>query len=99
MSHPYWNDLYFSWGWFLWLGFILLFFSSFGNWGYTYRAHRRFGGLQGGGRWTSSTSAMRVARSIASSTSGSRPTSPADPCLQAPERGCDRPERGLLSDS
>ncbi len=48
MGHSYWNDLYFSWGWFLWLGFILLFFSSFGNWGYTYRAHQRFGGLREG---------------------------------------------------
>ena len=48
MAHPYWNDLYFSWGWFLWLGFIFLFFSSFGNWSYTYRAHQRFSGLRGG---------------------------------------------------
>lgn len=43
MEHAYWNDWYFSWGWFLWLGFIFLLFSSIGNWGYTYRAHRRFG--------------------------------------------------------
>jgi len=42
MAHGYWNDWYFSWGWFLWFGVIFLFFSSFGNWGYTYRAHRRF---------------------------------------------------------
>ncbi len=42
MVHGYWNDLYFGWGWFLWFGVIFLFFSSFGNWGYTYRAHRRY---------------------------------------------------------
>lgn len=43
MEHAFWNNWYFGWGWFLWLGFILLMFSSLGNWGYTYRAHRRFG--------------------------------------------------------
>ena len=42
MQHAYWNDWYFGWGWLLWFGFIFLLFSSFGNWGYTYRAHRRF---------------------------------------------------------
>jgi len=47
MSHPYWNDWYLSWGWFLWLGFIVLMFSGMGNWGYTYRAHRRFSGIPG----------------------------------------------------
>jgi putative membrane protein len=36
------HDGYFGWSWLLWLGFVFLFFSSFGNWGYTYRAHRRF---------------------------------------------------------
>lgn len=45
--HPYWNDLYFGWGWILWLGFIFLMFSGFGNWSYTYRAHRRFEGASG----------------------------------------------------
>jgi putative membrane protein len=45
MTHPYWTDWYFSWGWFLWFGFIFLLFSGIGNWGYTYRAHRRFGEL------------------------------------------------------
>jgi putative membrane protein len=35
----YW---YFGWGWLLWLGLIFVLFSSFGNWGYTYRAHRKF---------------------------------------------------------
>ena len=39
----YWNDWYMGWGWFLWFGVIFLLFSSIGNWGYTYRAHRRFG--------------------------------------------------------
>jgi len=33
---------YFDWNWILWMGFLVLVFSSFGNWGYTYRAHRRF---------------------------------------------------------
>ncbi len=47
MSHPYWNDWYFGWGWFLWFGIFFLFFSSLGNWGYSYRAHRRFGQLAG----------------------------------------------------
>ena len=42
MNHYYWNDWYFGWGWVLWFGFFFLIFSSFGNWGYTYRAHRRF---------------------------------------------------------
>jgi len=36
------NDWYFGWGWFLWLGFIFLMFSSMGNWGYTYRAHQKY---------------------------------------------------------
>lgn len=38
-----WNDWYFSGGWFLWLGFLLLLFSSIGNWRYTDRVRRRFG--------------------------------------------------------
>jgi putative membrane protein len=42
MTNNYWNDLYTGWGWFLWLGVWLLIISSFGNWGYTYRAHRRY---------------------------------------------------------
>jgi len=41
MTHAYWNDWHFSWGWFLWFGVIFLLFSSFGNWRYTYRAHQR----------------------------------------------------------
>jgi putative membrane protein len=40
--HPFWNDWYFAWGWFLWVGFIVLIFSSLGNWGYTYSAHRKY---------------------------------------------------------
>ena len=47
MSHPYWNDWYFGWGWFLWFGILFLMFSSLGNWGYSYRAHRRVGELAG----------------------------------------------------
>jgi putative membrane protein len=42
MGNYYWNDWYTGWGWVLWFGFLLLFFSSLGNWGYTYRAHSRF---------------------------------------------------------
>lgn len=45
MQHAYWNDWNFGWGWILWLGFVFLLFSSLGNWGYTYRAHRRFGSM------------------------------------------------------
>jgi putative membrane protein len=44
MHHLFWNDWYFGWGWMLWLGFVFLMFSGLGNWGYTYRAHRRFDG-------------------------------------------------------
>jgi putative membrane protein len=43
MTHGYSNDWYFGWGWFLRFGFIFLLFSSIGNWGYTYRAHQRYG--------------------------------------------------------
>jgi putative membrane protein len=45
MTHPYWNDWYFGWGWILWFGIMFLMFSSIGNWGYTYRAHRKYGDL------------------------------------------------------
>ena len=38
------NAFYDGWGWILWMGFIFLMFSSFGNWGYSYRAHRRIAG-------------------------------------------------------
>jgi putative membrane protein len=34
-----WNS---GWGWILWMGIVFLFVSSAGNWGYTYRAHRRY---------------------------------------------------------
>jgi putative membrane protein len=47
VNHTYWNDWYFGWGWFLWFGIFLLMFSSIGNWGYTYRAHRKYGDLPG----------------------------------------------------
>jgi putative membrane protein len=49
MVHPYWNDWYFGWGWILWLGFIFLVFSCFGNWGYTYNAHRKYNSVLGKG--------------------------------------------------
>lgn len=42
MEHYYWNDWYSGWGWVLWFGFIFLMLSSFGNWGYTYQAHRKY---------------------------------------------------------
>jgi putative membrane protein len=42
MIHTYWNDWYSGWGWFLWFGIVFLIFSSFGNWGYSYRAHQKF---------------------------------------------------------
>jgi putative membrane protein len=42
MSPYYWNDWYSGWGWFLWFGVWFLMIASLGNWGYTYRAHRRF---------------------------------------------------------
>lgn len=41
MYHGYWNEWYSGWGWFLWLGIVFLIFSSFGNWGYSYRAHQK----------------------------------------------------------
>jgi putative membrane protein len=44
------NDWYGGWGWFLWLGMILLIFSSAGNWGYTYQAHRRYRDFPSGGK-------------------------------------------------
>ena len=42
MEHYYWNDWYSGWGWVLWFGFMFLMVSSFGNWGYTYRAHLKY---------------------------------------------------------
>ena len=44
MNHFVGNGWYFGWGWILWLGFIFLMFSSFGNWRYTYRVHRKYDG-------------------------------------------------------
>jgi putative membrane protein len=38
----YWNNWYTGWGWFLWFGVLILFFSSVGNWGYTYQVHRKY---------------------------------------------------------
>jgi putative membrane protein len=45
MGHYYWNDWYTGWGWFLWLGLMFLIAMSFGNWGYTYRAHKKYDDL------------------------------------------------------
>jgi putative membrane protein len=41
------GNWYFGWGWMLWLFFVFLMFSSIGNWGYTYRVHRKYGGQSG----------------------------------------------------
>ncbi len=38
------SGFYSGWGWMLWIGVMILMFSSFGNWGYTYRAHRKYDG-------------------------------------------------------
>lgn len=42
MDHMYWNEWYSGWGWFLWFGVWFLILSSFGNWGYSYRAHQKY---------------------------------------------------------
>ncbi len=44
MVHNNWSDWYFGWGWIVWFGFMILLFSSVGNWGYTYRAHKKYDG-------------------------------------------------------
>jgi putative membrane protein len=44
MMNTNYNDFLLGWGWILWIGFIVLLFSSFGNWGYAYRAHRKVDG-------------------------------------------------------
>jgi putative membrane protein len=44
MYHMSDSGHYFGWGWILWLGFMFLIFSSLGNWGYAYRAHRKLDG-------------------------------------------------------
>jgi putative membrane protein len=41
MSHGYWNDWYFGWGWFLWFGIFFLLISTIGHWGYSYRSNKR----------------------------------------------------------
>ncbi len=38
----YGNYWYAGWGWMLWFGVIFFLFSSMGNWGYTYQAHRKY---------------------------------------------------------
>ena len=42
MVHMYWNDWYSGWGWLLQFCVWFLFISSFGNWGYSYRAHQKY---------------------------------------------------------
>jgi putative membrane protein len=43
MDHSYLNGFSFGWGGVLWFGIVFLLFSSIGNWGYTYRAHQKYG--------------------------------------------------------
>lgn len=43
MGGSYWYGGYMGWGWFLWLGVMILLFSSAASWGYTYRVHRAYG--------------------------------------------------------
>jgi putative membrane protein len=45
MTPYYWNSWYSAWGWVLWFGMVFLFFSIIANYGYTYRAHRKFNEL------------------------------------------------------
>jgi hypothetical protein len=63
MGHPYWNDWYFGWGWFLWFGVWFLLLSSFGHWatltGRTSAIHR----CRRKTRWTFLMSDMPEARS------------------------------------
>lgn len=42
MQYLDWNSSAFAWEWLLWFGIIVLMLSSVGNWGYAYRAHRKF---------------------------------------------------------
>ena len=45
MNNDFWTMLSANWGWILWFAMIILVFSSFGNWNYTYQAHRKYNGL------------------------------------------------------
>ena len=47
MNYANTNAWLFGWEWIIWVGFIFLIISSFGNWGYAHRAHRRVDGLPG----------------------------------------------------
>ncbi len=47
MNHIADSASYFSFGWILWFVFIMFIFSSLGNWGYSYRAHRKYDGTSG----------------------------------------------------
>jgi putative membrane protein len=44
MVHNNLNDWYMGWSWLIWFAFVFLMFSTIGNWGYTYRAHRKYDG-------------------------------------------------------
>lgn len=44
MDHLNAGGYFFGWFWILWMGFIFLMLSNLGNWGYSYRAHRKFDG-------------------------------------------------------
>jgi putative membrane protein len=45
MFNSNWNDGGFGWLWLVWMVILLLSFSGFGIWGYTYRSHRKLGML------------------------------------------------------
>ncbi len=47
MTGNNWNYWYAGWSWLFWLGFMILMFSSIGNWGYTRRVHRYYGQMSG----------------------------------------------------
>ena len=58
--HSYADSWTLDWLWILYLGFTFLLFSTIGSWGYTYRVHRRFDGLQPKGARDILDSAMLV---------------------------------------
>ncbi|WP_404340756.1 hypothetical protein [Pseudoalteromonas mariniglutinosa] len=40
MSHVYWSEWYFLWGWFLWFGVWFIVVSNFGYWLERYHLYR-----------------------------------------------------------
>lgn len=41
MSHMYTSEVVYGWGLIFWFILLFLLLSSVGNWGYSYRAHRK----------------------------------------------------------